>query len=253
MNSLFIAWRPPQPETTGWRPIGRLMHDGGLYQFCYTQGARKKGFRPFPGMENLDQVYESERLFPIFENRLLPKNRPEYESFLRWSGFDESATPDPVVVLGVTEGRRETDAIEVFPCPVPKADHCYANRFFLHGIRWLPESCELRINSLEPGEILRLMPDPQNSADPHAVGVRTESDRTLIGYVPRYLAQDVYKLFQACDVSFIELKVARVNRDAPLQNRLLCQMYACWPEGFRPCDSEDFLPIPSSVPVRCDS
>lgn len=228
------------------------MHDGGLYQFCYTQGASKPGFRPFPGMTELGQVYESEKLFPIFENRLLPKNRPEYESFLRWGGFEASSTPDPFVVLSVTEGRRETDAIEVFPCPMPDEDHCYLNRFFLHGIRWLPESSVDRVNQLQPGEELRLMLDPQNDADPHAVAVRTQQDRTMIGYVPRYLAHDVYKLFSQCEVDFIQLTVARVNSDAPLQNRLLCQMNACWPDGFRPCDSDDFIPIPSDVPARCD-
>ena len=46
-NSLFVAWRPPMPDQTGWRPVGRLEHDGGLYRFWYTHGARKPGFRPF--------------------------------------------------------------------------------------------------------------------------------------------------------------------------------------------------------------
>jgi|LakMenEpi03Aug12_release.lakeMendotaPanAssembly.Ray.scaffolds.fasta_scaffold614063_1 hypothetical protein len=75
MNALFVAWRPPQTDdTTGWRPVGRLEHIDGIYRFFYTAGARKPGFQPFPGMIALDQVYESEKLFPIFENRLLSAN-----------------------------------------------------------------------------------------------------------------------------------------------------------------------------------
>ena len=251
MNAIFVAWRPSQPDNYGWRPVGRLIHDGGLYRFCYTHGARKPGFQPFPGMKSLDQVYESETLFPVFQNRLLPSSRPEYEAYLRWSGFDISSPPEPVVVLGITEGRRETDALEVFPCPVPDAEHCLLNRFFLHGVRWMHQTTIARIDQLTSDEPLKLMLDHQNSVDRYAVAVRTETDRQMIGYVPRYLAHDVYRLFESCDVDFIKLKVLRLNLDAPLQNRVLCEMKACWPDGFEPCSTEDFRPIPANVPARC--
>ncbi len=251
MNSLFVAWRPAMPEA-GWRPVGRLEHDGQLYRFCYTRGARKPGFRPFPQMEQLDQVYESEALFPLFANRLLSESRPEYEAYLRWSGFDPDFPPDPILVLGVTEGIRQTDAVEVFPCPVPDAEGCYLNKFFLHGIRWMPSAAVARIDALVEGERLKIMLDLQNNYDPQAVAVRTESEPTQIGYVPRYLAHDVWQLVQQCDVTFINLYIAHVNRDAPLQNRVLCRMHACWPDRFQPCSGEDFLPIPSNVAARCN-
>jgi hypothetical protein len=61
----------------------------------------------------------------------------------------------------------------------------------------------------------------------------------LIGHVPRYLAFDI----GSCEPDFIEVTVERVNPDAPLQHRLLCRMNACWPEGFRPCSGEDYLPL----------
>lgn len=239
------------PDATGWRPVGRLEHDGNLYRFWYTHGARKVGFRPFAQMEQLDQVYESEELFPLFANRLLSESRPEYEAFMRWGDFDLDNPPDPIVVLGVTEGIRQTDAVELFPCPVPDAQRCYVNKFFLHGIRWLPDVVLQRIGRLDVDEPLKLMPDVQNAHDPYAVAVRTESERMLIGYVPRYLAHDVWHLVQRCEMDFIELFVGRVNKDAPLQNRVLCRMHACWPDEFQPCSSEDFAPIPAGVPHRC--
>ncbi len=251
MNSLFVAWRPPMPDQTGWRPVGRLEHDGGLYRFWYTEGARKTGFRPFAQMDHLDQIYESDELFPLFANRLLPKSRPEYEAYLRWSGFDIGNPPDPILVLGVTEGIRQTDAVEVFPCPTPDIDGCYLNKFFLHGIRWMAPAAIERIGGLVANEPLKIMLDLQNDHDPNAVAVRTEIDRMQIGFVPRYLANDVWQLVNQCETEFIKLFVDRVNRDAPLQNRVLCRMHACWPDGFQPCSGPDFVPIPVGVPSVC--
>jgi len=250
MNALYVAWRP-EKAGSGWRPVGRLVHDGGLYRFCYTRGARQPDFRPFSGMDDLEPVYESEDLFPIFKNRLLPKSRPEYDAYLRWSGFDPDNPPEPIVVLGVTEGIRQTDAIEVFPCPTPDADGCYLNKFFLHGLRWVGLSALERVATLQPANRLRLLLDIQNQSDPNAVAVRTENPSEMIGYVPRYLARDVWHLVQSCEIDFIELFVDRVNPEAPLQNRLLCRMQACWPDDFQPCSGEEFTPIPSGVPLRC--
>lgn len=250
MNALFVAWRP-EKASSGWRPVGRLIHDNGLYRFCYTHGAKQAGFRPFAGMDELDRVYESETLFPLFANRLLPSSRPEYEEYLRWSGFDPANPPEPIVVLGVTEGIRKTDAVEVFPCPTPDDEGCYLNRFFLHGLRWMDPPALERLETLHPRDRLYLMPDLQNESDPHAVAVRTAHPSAMIGYVPRYLARDVWSLIQRCDLNFIELLVERVNSQAPTQNRLLCRMQACWPDDFEPCSGHEFLPIPAGVPARC--
>ena len=245
VRSLYVAWRPSD-ASKGWRPVGRLDFCEPVYRFQYTKGA-KFGFHPFPGMSDLHATYTSVELFPIFANRLLSKSRPEYVEFLRWGAFEGNAQPDPLSILGVTEGLRQTDAIEVFPWPHPDASGCFSNKFFLHGIRWLPKSSLDRIAMLESGEPLKLMLDVQNGDDPQAVGLRTEVDRTLIGYFPRYLAQDVWQLLHRCDVSFMHVTVNRVNATAPLQNRVLCQMRACWPEGFRPCSTEEFQPLSETI------
>jgi hypothetical protein len=250
MSVLFVAWRGGENDSGVWGPVGRLGYDGQVYRFCYTQGARTlRGFQPFPSMEDLEQVYVSETLFPLFANRLLSPSRPEYEAFLRWGGFDPNNPPSPLAILGVTEGIRQTDSIEVFPCPTPDAAGCYFNRFFLHGIRWMPSLAQSLINQLQPEQRLILQPEPLNVADRNAVAVYTEFQPTQIGYVPRYLAHDVGKLVNQCD--YVELVVERLNSDAPLQQRLLCCMHSCWPEGFRPCSGEDFLPIPADVPTTC--
>jgi hypothetical protein len=255
MNALLVASRSADPSKCGWSPIGRLEFDQGTYRFVYTKGARTAvGFTPFSGMEDLEQIYESNELFPVFANRLLPKSRPEYEAYLQWSGFDPANPPDPIAILGVTEGIRRTDLIEVFPCPVPDATSCYLNRFFMHGLRYMPEAAKARVLSLKEGERLYPMWDGCNPADYSAVALRTASDdRMMIGYVPRYLAQDALTLFQHCDPEFIKILVQRVNPNAPLQQRLLCRMHACWPDGFQPCSGEAFQPIPEGMPAHCSA
>jgi hypothetical protein len=250
-NILFIAWRAGGPSAGHWGPVGLLEHGAGRYRFVYTEGARSLGaFRPFSGMDDLEAVYESESLFPVFANRLLNSSRPEYEAFLAWGGFDPNDPPDPLALLGVTEGLRQTDSFEVFPCPQPDVDGCYVNKFFLHGIRWMPLAAQERIARLESGERLALLLDVANEHDPCAVAVRTWSapEMFIVGYVPRYLARDVWELYVQCVPTPPDLQVERINRDAPLQNRVLCRMSACWPEGFRPCSSEQFQPIVGPLP-----
>lgn len=245
-NSVFIAWRSGDEGNGRWGPVARVDRDGGVYRFAYTKGAQKlPGFQPFVEMPDLQTLYESEALFPLLANRVLARSRPEYEAYLTWGGFDPNNPPEPLALLAVTEGRRQTDSIEVFPCPQPDADGCYLNRFFLHGVRWMPSAAHERIARLQPGEKLGLMLDMLNPHDPHAVAVRTcdPIGRFMIGYVPRYLAYDVWSLCAQCQPDSVDLQVERVNSGAPLQQRVLCRMNACWPEDFRPCSREEFQPI----------
>ncbi len=82
-KALFVAWRGGGPATGRWGPVGKLEHIGGVYRFCYTRGAEQlEGFRPFPEMPELDSLYESDLLFPLFANRLLAASRPEYQAYL---------------------------------------------------------------------------------------------------------------------------------------------------------------------------
>ena len=76
-----------------------------------------------------------ETYFPLFKNRLLPKSRPEHRVCLEWSGFDPDDPPEPLMLLGRTEGRKQTDSVEIFPQPIPDGRGCYVNCFFAHGVR----------------------------------------------------------------------------------------------------------------------
>jgi hypothetical protein len=251
-RALFVAWRSGGPTNGCWGPVGKLERIDDGYRFAYTRGARTlEGFQPFHEMPELEEVYESVDLFPLFANRLLSPNRPEYNAYLTWSGFDPATPPDPIAILGVTEGLRATDALELFPCPTPDADGCYANKFFLHGVRHMHEAARARVDQLQSGDRLGFMFDASNTFDYGAVAVRTcdPSGQLLIGYVPRYLAAEFRHLHAACGVGSVQLVVERVNTSAPAQQRLLCRMMACWPAGYRPCAGVEFQPIVSRVPT----
>lgn len=245
-RSLYVAWRAGTQENGHWGSVGRLDYTHGVFRFTYTLGAQTLlGFVPFAGMADLNEVYESNTLFPLFANRLLSPSRPEYESYLTWSGFDYRNPPDPLAILGVTEGRRMTDALEVFPCPHPDVDGRYSCVFFLHGMRHLAASALEHIAGLSAGTSLTLVPEPVNLHDPNAVVVYSGStaDGVKIGYVPRFLARDAHQLLRSLTADEIKLSVRKINVHAPLQQRLLCTLSAPWPADFAPCVGDEFLPI----------
>jgi hypothetical protein len=251
MSTLLVASRSSEPGNGGWSPIGRLDFDSGTFRFVYTRGAKTaKGFTPFSGMEKLDDIYESAELFPIFANRLLSKSRPEYEAFLKWSGFDPANPPEPLVLLGVTEGIRRTDLIEVFPCPIPDANGCYVNKFFVHGLSRMDAGHIAQLNQLQANQELYFLLETQNYFDKQAVSL-VDKNSLMIGFVPRYLTRDIRRIVSEGQPDFIHVFVERVNKGAPLQQRLLCRMNACWPDDFKPCSGEEFQPIPAGVSANC--
>ncbi|MDR3569773.1 MAG: hypothetical protein P4L43_17250 [Syntrophobacteraceae bacterium] len=244
MNRLYLAWQ--EPSTRKWLPVGMLSFDGKLYRFSYTRGASESSiFEPFPKMKRLEEVYESEELFPLFSNRLLTKTRPEYNDFLSWLKMDKSEQ-NQLKMLALTGAARATDSLEMFACPSPTADGNYEISFFSHGISHLDKYVIEKVNGLDPGGRLFIMHDLQNSYDFKALALRTSDPMTIVGYCPRYLDDDVHKLISLCDPQTITMKVEQVNRQAPLQLRLLCRLVAPWPAGFEPCSSPLYQPIVAS-------
>jgi hypothetical protein len=242
MKTLYIAWRDALEMK--WYPVGRLQSDGASFTFCYTRGAREADrFVLFGQMDDLDGVYTSDVLFPIFENRIMATKRPEFDTFINWLGL-QHIDYDPVEVLALTEGRRGTDSIEVFPCPEKSRDGVYRMAFFIHGIRHLHEAHIDALEELKPGDSLALLLDPQNRYDKNAVMLRTDDPIRFVGYCPRYLTVDLHELLGKTDPQLVRVSVERINFDAPLQYKMMCKIVAPWPEGFIPCSHPHFSPIP---------
>lgn len=238
MKALFVAYQ--DSSSRQWAPVGRLTREDGRYHFAYTRGAREfKNFVPFGRMTDLNAEYVSEKLFPLFANRVLPKSRPEYADYLHWLGLSQ-ASHDALEELARTGGLRATDNLELIPCPAPTDGNRYEVFFFARGLRHLSKDCQDRTLKLVSGERLYLAQDLQNGFDNTALLVRTDDPVTLVGYAPRYYSSDFTRLIKEVEPNQVAVTVERVNADAPLQYRVLCKLSAPWPSGFSPCESGDF-------------
>src|SRR5687768_16221493 len=139
MSTLFLAWQDAK-SSRAWYPIGRLesKSNNGPYRFSYVRGAQKANqesrMAPLEAFPNFHEVYESDELFPLFSNRILHSGRADFEEYLRLLDIDPSTT-DPLEILAVSEGRRQTDNLEVFPKIKIDPDGFFRCRFFLHGWR----------------------------------------------------------------------------------------------------------------------
>jgi hypothetical protein len=245
MRTLYLAWRQPDLR---WWPVGRLSREGREYLFGYTKGAvsaQGAGFHALASFPELNEVYVSSALFPLFANRLPPQSRSDYEDFVRWLDLGAGET-DPLVLLSRSGGQRETDMFEVFPAPEPTVDGRYESAFFVHGLRHRGREAEKEASCLRPGDPLVVQDEPSNPADPRALQVLTSVRGTHVGYVPRYLCEDVHDLRMAG--KDVRARVRRVNlAPTPAQFRVLCELEAPWPAGFSPLASADFEPLRSFV------
>jgi hypothetical protein len=132
--------------------------------------------------------------------------------------------------------------LTVFPCPEKSSEGIYHVHFFSQGIRYLSDPAIHRVNLLSPGDLLYLIPDPQNPTDSFAIALRTEDPPVIVGYCPRYLSKDFHILLSEHPRE-TKASVERVNPDAPMQLRLLCNLTAPWPKDFQPCSDPDYKPL----------
>jgi hypothetical protein len=245
MKVLFVAWQNQENRT--WYPVGMLSIKDNKYVFQYTKGALEpEGFRGFGRMSDLKQIYESEELFPFFQNRLLSENRPEYSDMLDWLDIDNEENKK-LYMLALGGGKRGTDQLEIFQCPEKDRYNKLTIKFFVHGISHLDKNVQKRINSLCKGERLFLMQDIQNDYDANAIALRTIDPVAIVGYCPRYLSSDIEELIKRGEAKTITVSVAKVNMEAPAQFRVLCCLSAPWPVNYRPCSGELYQPIVGSV------
>jgi hypothetical protein len=218
-NLLFLAWQ--DAESRRIVPIARLLEQGGRYQFAYINAvveARALGFEPLLSFPRLDEVYESSELPPLLSNRLMPRGRPEFASYLGELGLSADHA-EPFTVLARSGGRRTTDRLEVF-APPAKTERGYEGLFLARGVRHVPGS-EEALTELRAGNSLFVMADLQNDANPAALVLRDPGKR-LLGYVPDYLANEIAT--SGTPAASLQVGVERVNLPpAPVHHRLLCR------------------------------
>jgi hypothetical protein len=254
MKTLFVAWKDTRSQG-GWYPVGRLDADVAAerYEFRYLQGAleaaKERDLVPFDSFPDFNKEYVSGELFPFFANRVQNQNRPSFREYLRRLDLDKGQeTPfDPIEALAVSEGRRATDSLEIFPSVERTEDGPFAIKFFLHGWRYIHPAATARVQSLRPGEELSVALEVTNPATSYAVQLQTR-DRMLIGYAPRYLIHDLVQVIAGCSTP-PSARVSRLNRSpAPPSQRVLVLLEGCWPEGYQPMAGPDFKVLSGAEP-----
>jgi hypothetical protein len=252
MNTLFLGWQ--NIETRRWHPIGQLTKQGNLFRFVYIQGvqaAREDGFASVPEFPDWKGVYESERLFPTFANRVLPASRPDFAEYIAWLRL-QGHEKDPLAFLARTEGKRQTDNLDVFSSAEQTDEGGWRVLFFVHALRHMSPEAEVRAQALQPGEPLLVQWDLQNPAHREALMLRTHfkpsGDTMNIGYCPRYLAHEVLTALTHDPKSVAVCVVNISERSAPPQYRILAELrFSALAQ--QPFSSEDFQPLPATFSV----
>ena len=243
MKSLFVAWQTPS-ASRAWFPIGRLDADvaNEAFEFAYTQGAveaqRKGEFSPLLAFPDMQRRYTSRELFPLFKNRVLDPKRKDFAEYVDWLALDANHR-DPIEILSITGGERQTDSLEVFPKLEKAADNTFRCRFFLHGARYMRDDSKARLLQLVEGERLHVAIELTNPVGPLAVQLQT-LDYAHLGWASRYLVEDICQAVSggSCDVS---ATVIRLNAaEAPENRRLLVELAGCFKEDYEPMSSPSF-------------
>jgi hypothetical protein len=183
-KSLLVSWQ--NPETRTYVLLGRAVeHINGTYTFQYFPGVEKNpNFRAIPGFRDVTRTYESTVLFPFFSGRIMSHRRPDRDEWLHKLGLASNAAP--FEILARSFGKRVADTYEMFAEPEVDLD-ADSLRFLVpvHGLKY--QSAEARelvdYGRLKEGAILRVVAEPNNSADARAQAVFAETGDQL-GYVP---------------------------------------------------------------------
>ena len=241
-NTLFLAWQDKKEESRQWFPIGRLDAELFGYRFCYLHGAERAadeaGFAALIEFPDLYRPYTSQELFPLFQNRVITRARPDFTDYLDRLDLPEGA--NPFEILSVNGGSRITDSYEVFPKLVKDENGWFTCRFFLHGWRHVNAYAQDRIAMLKPKDPLYVTLELGNPATGLAVQIQTQ-DYFMIGWTPRYLVADLAAAMT--DSPQYSAHVVRINPlPAPSRQRVLIEMRGRWSE-HRPMESEDFVPL----------
>lgn len=238
---LYVAWRRPDGLIV---PVGRLTQqtdpEGTTFRFVYLKGAeRHREFPGLPGLPDLHEIYESRALFPVFANRVMPRDRADYGSFVEQ--LDLSVEADPFEVLGRSEGVRETDRIEVFPGAEAISDGRLCTLFFARGIRHLEGASEA-VDGLQVGDELVLRAEPTNPVSSRAMLLNTRTGAS-VGWAPDYLLDLLHEL-EHLNGEAPTILVQHVNPSSVAPHlRLLCRATAPWPTGYEPFTGPDFQPL----------
>ena len=245
MKTLFLAWQDAA-ATRRWFPIGRL--DANVaksnYKFAYIRGAelahRQAGLEPLDAFPDFTEVYRSSELFPLFKNRVVTPERTDFADYLRQLDLEPNA--DPLEILAVTGGTRQTDSLEVFPKIHRNRSGGFQCKFLLHGWRHVNSAAQEKLATLQGGERLVVGIELNNPVSGLALQLQTP-DYHMIGWTPRYLVNDLVKAI-AASPGRVSAQLLQTNpAPAPAKQRYLICLQGHWPDNYEPMSGEEFQPF----------
>lgn len=235
---LFVGWR--DSDTGRLTPIGLLVQESDgqrtRHLFSYLKRAEEvPGFKPFPSFPSLYRLYRSNALFPLFSNRVMPRERPDFGAYVERLELDADA--DPFTILTKSGGVKPNDWVEVFPEPEQDQTGHLRCTFFAD----VPSGSRALVATLRSNDSLQLTD--------FGPAVRLNVTRTseVAGLVPDYLAGFLRDMRELCEE---EPRVAVEHVSGPhgaLRHRLLCRVETCAPEGYAPFSEPQFQPLASSA------
>ena len=256
MTTLYLAWQ--HAPSRQWFPVGRLIRRRTAteeFEFSYVQGARDArdlaGFRGIPEFPDLDRRYEATELFPTFRNRTMNKKRRDRATYLHELGLDVNEC-DEVAELLASGGRSHTDSFETFPGIEPDATGRFHTRVTLHGLRHANEHVIEAVQGLRVGDKLRVAAELNIPVTSYGLVVYTQ-EYDMLGWLPRYIAEAIQPSGELTNLE-ADVAVARVNRHAPLSQRLLVDFSGRLPPGVNPMgDLPQYQPIDVAAPKGAEA
>ena len=212
MNSIYLEWQ--DTKNCHQYPVGRLDVDRQsnppVYTFRYVNGVRDAidhaNFIPIPGFWNVDQSYKSQELFPMFQNRVMDRRRPDRTEYLARLGLKENA--DELSKLAASGGRRHTDNFETFPVLVPDDDG--------------RSNCRTALQGSTMGDTLKNLPPlwPGATLDLNQRNGEVSFQGHSIGALPCGLMNGV-RMNDTWQAESESIKVVQVNLGAPNNSTVL--------------------------------
>ncbi|MFN8089269.1 MAG: hypothetical protein U0R81_09915 [Mycobacterium sp.] len=215
-----VAWRNRQRRLI--TPVGVLDHRAIGYRFRYLDGVggAVEGFRPFIGFPELNRIYESARLWPFFDLRVMDRKRPDYPQYVRWLGLTTAASP--LDVLSRSGGQPKGDSVFLAESPLVADDGATEAIFLVRGVSYAVHQydSEAAAESLRAGDRLTLVDDSTNEANPRALLLET-SEGAPVGWIPDLLVEYAHQV--RIGGGFVEL-LQNNGPAAPWHARLLVRM-----------------------------
>lgn len=181
-----VAWRNRSRPLIA--PVGVLDYDGMGYRFQYlgAVGATVDGFRPLIGFPDLDKVYESSRLWPFFNLRIMDRKRPDFAQYTHWLGLEEDASR--LDILSHSGGEQKGDSVSLTEAPRIAGDGTTTATFLLRGASHAVRAYDTgtAAESLRAGDELVLVDDVENEANKNALLFKMQ-DGSPVGWVPDLL------------------------------------------------------------------